>query len=64
MPHKPHKKILTEVKRLKELSGRLDLLAEEHPTFSEALVPISAGILRMATVLEVLVISRSGAPLT
>lgn len=59
----PCREILVEVKLLKELSDRLDQLAGEHPSFTEALLPISAGILRMATVLEVLVISRSGTPL-
>ena len=58
----PYKQILVEVRRLKELSIRLDRHAEEHSSLSEALLPISAGILRLATVLEVLVISRSGAP--
>lgn len=55
----PYKRILLEVKRLKELSSRLDLLANQHPPFTESLLPISAGILRIATVLEVLVISKS-----
>jgi hypothetical protein len=55
----PYKSIMMEVEILKLLSGRLDVLAEQHPTFTETLFPISAGILRIATVLEVLVISRS-----
>jgi hypothetical protein len=55
----PNKSIMREVELLKLLSGRLDLLADQHPTYTEALLPISAGILRFATVLEVLVISRS-----
>jgi hypothetical protein len=50
---------MREVEVLKLLSGRLDILADEHSTLTEALLPISAGILRIATVLEVLVISRS-----
>jgi hypothetical protein len=50
---------MREVEVLKLLSGRLDVLADAHPTFTEALLPISAGILRIATVLEVLAISRS-----
>jgi hypothetical protein len=55
----PYESIMREVEVLKLLSGRLDVLADEHPTLTEALLPISAGILRIATVLEVLVISRS-----
>jgi len=58
----PYKRILAEVDRLKRLSSRLDLMADEHPTFTESLRPISANILSIATVLEVLVISKFGAP--
>lgn len=58
----PFKRILQEVERHKRMSGRLDLLADEYPSVTEALVPLSAGILRIATVLEVLVISKSGTP--
>ena len=58
----PYTKLLTEAKLLKDLSERLDRLADEHPSVTEALIPISAGILRMAIVLEVLVMSRSGGP--
>ena len=57
--HVPYKSIMKEVEILKLLSGRLDALADEHSTFAEALLPISAGVLRIATVLEVLVISKS-----
>ena len=55
----PFEKLMKEVEVLKAMSGRLDLIAEEHSAFSEALFPISAGILRLATVLEVLIISKS-----
>lgn len=51
--------ILKEVERLKRLSKRLDLLADEHLTLTEALVPVSASIVRIATVLELVVISNS-----
>jgi hypothetical protein len=60
----PYTKLMTEAKRLKDLSERLDRLADEHPSVTEALIPISAGILRMAIVLEVLVMSRSSGPAT
>jgi hypothetical protein len=56
----PNKSIMKEVEILKLLSGRLDVLADQHPTYTDVLFPISAGILRFATVLEVLVISKSG----
>jgi hypothetical protein len=55
----PYESIMREVEVLKLLSRRLDILADEHSTLTEALLPISAGILRIATVLEVLAISRS-----
>lgn len=51
--------ILKEVERLKRVSKRLDLLADEHLTLTEALVPVSASIVRIATVLELVVISNS-----
>lgn len=53
----PLKMILKEVERLKHLSVRLDKIAGEHPSITEALLPISSG--RMATVLHVLVIPES-----
>ena len=58
----PFKRILKEVDRLKQLSVRLDKIASEHPSITEALLPISSGILGMATVLHVLVISKSKSP--
>lgn len=51
--------ILKEVERLKGLSGRLDRLADGQPSLTEALVPVSASIVRIATVLELVVITRS-----
>ena len=56
----PYNTILQEVDRLKQMSGRLELLANKHPSVTEALMSISASILAIATVLEVLVISKSG----
>lgn len=43
----PFKRILQEVERHKRMSGRLDLLADEYPSVTEALVPLSASILRL-----------------
>jgi hypothetical protein len=56
----PYDTILKEVERLKQVSARLDLLANRHSSVTEALISISASILGIATVLEVLVISKSG----
>jgi hypothetical protein len=55
----PYNTILQEVDRLKQMSARLELLANRHSPVTEALISISASILGIATVLEVLVISKS-----
>jgi hypothetical protein len=47
--------ILQEVQQLYSVSDRLDLLAEQHPLVSEALIAISGSVRNTATVLEVLV---------
>ena len=47
--------ILDEVKTLYSVSDRLDMLAEEHPLVSEALVAISGSVRDTAALLEVLV---------
>jgi hypothetical protein len=52
--------ILHEVKQLYSVSDRLDLLAEEHPVVSEALVSISGSVRNTATLLEVLVATKMG----
>jgi len=52
--------ILQEVKQLYSVSDRLDLLAEEHPIVSEALVSISGSVRNTATLLEVLVATKMG----
>ncbi len=54
--------ILKEVERLTGMSQRLKLLADEHSSAAKALLPISASILGIATVLKVLVISKASAP--
>jgi hypothetical protein len=56
-----YKPIMNEVEVLKQLSGRLDALADQHPIHAEALLSISVGILEFAAVLEVLAISKSDA---
>ena len=47
--------ILDEVQKLYNVSDRLDVLAEEHPLVSEALVTISGNVRNTAALLEVLV---------
>ena len=50
--------ILREVQQLYNVSDRLDLLAEEHPVVSQALITISGSVRNTATLLEVLVATR------
>ena len=47
--------ILHEVQQLYNVSDRLDLLADQHPLVSEALISISGSVRDTATLLEVLV---------
>jgi len=55
--------ILHEVQQLYNVSDRLDLLAEQHPLVSEALITISGSVRNTATLLEVLVATKM-APLS
>ena len=50
--------ILHEAQQLHSASDRLDVLAEEHPVVSEALITISGSVRNTATLLEVLVATR------
>jgi len=50
--------ILREATQLYNVSDRLDLLAEEHPVVSEALITISGSLRNTATLLEVLVATK------
>jgi hypothetical protein len=50
--------ILQEVRQLYNVSDRLDLLAEQHPLISEALITISGSVRNTATLLEVLVATK------
>jgi hypothetical protein len=59
----PSNAILHEATQLYNVSDRLDLLAEEHPLVSDALITISGSVRNTATLLEVLVATRMG-PLT
>jgi hypothetical protein len=55
MPSNP---ILHEAHQLHSVSDRLDLLAEDHPLVSDALITISGSIRNTATLLEVLVATK------
>ena len=52
--------ILHEAQQLHNVSDRLDVLAEEHPVVSEALITISGSVRNTATLLELLVVTRMG----
>ena len=54
----PLNAILQEAQHLHDVSDRLDLLADDHPPVSEALVTISGSIRNTATLLEVLVATK------
>ena len=54
----PSKALLHEAQQLKELSGRLELLAEEHPTVTDAILKICGTIRSTAAILEVLVATK------
>jgi hypothetical protein len=47
--------ILHEIRQLYNVSDRLDVLAEQHPLVSDALVSISGSVRNTATLLEVVV---------
>jgi hypothetical protein len=57
MPSHP---ILHEVQQLYRVSERLDVLAEEHPLISDALITISGSVRHTATLLEVVVATKLG----
>ncbi len=52
--------ILHEATQLYNVSDRLDVLADEHPVVSEALISISGSVRNTATLLEVLVATKMG----
>ena len=52
--------ILHEVQQLYNVSDRLDLLAEQHPLATEALIAISGSVRNTATLLEVIVATKMG----
>ena len=54
----PSKALLHEAQQLKDVSGRLELLADEHPTVTDAILSICGTIRSTATILEVLVAAK------
>jgi hypothetical protein len=57
----PSTSILQEAQKLHDVSDRLDLLADQHPHVSDALITISGNVRSTATLLEVLVATKNGA---
>jgi hypothetical protein len=56
----PANTILQEAQKLRDVSERLDSLAEEHPAVSEALITISGNVRHTAALLQVLVVTKMG----
>ncbi len=52
--------ILHEAQQLYNVSDRLDLLADQHPLVSEALITIAGSVRNTATLLEVVVATKMG----
>ena len=59
----PFEAILNEVEQLQNVSTRLERLAERHPPVSEALLTIAGSVRNSATVLAVLVVTKSPKPI-
>ena len=54
----PPQALLHEAQQLKDVSGRLELMADEHPTVTDAILSICGTIRSTATILEVLVATK------
>lgn len=59
----PSVAILHEAQQLKNVCQRLESLAEEHPSVTDALLTIAGNIRSTATLLEVLVVTKLDGPL-
>jgi hypothetical protein len=59
----PFEAILREVDQLRNVSTRLEALAEQDPLMAEELVTIAANVRNSATVLAVLVATRGPNPI-
>jgi hypothetical protein len=55
--------ILHEVDQLNNVSTRLEVLAEDHPPVSDALMTIAGNVRSSATVLAVLVVAKGPKPI-
>ena len=54
--------ILAEAAQLHNVTNCLEALAEQHPPVSEALMMISGSVRDTATVLEVLIVTKTAKP--
>jgi hypothetical protein len=54
----PSPAVLYEIQKLYDVSYRLESLAEQHPSASQALLNLSGSVRSTATLLEVLVEAR------
>lgn len=54
----PSKALLREAQHLKNVCDRLEVLADEHPHVTDALLSVCGTIRSTATILEVLVATR------
>ena len=54
----PSKALLHEAQQLKDVSGRLEMLADDYPTVTDAILTICGSIRSSATILEVLVATK------
>lgn len=52
------KSLLDEAQQLKDISGRLESLADEHPTLTDAILTIGGAVRTNATMIEVLVATK------
>ena len=59
----PLEAILAEAEQLHNVSNRLEVLAEQHPPVSDALLTISGNVRNTATVLEVLIVTKMTKPI-
>ena len=55
--------ILAEAEQLHNVSNRLEALAQQHPPVSAALMTISGSVRNTATVLEVLIVTKTTKPI-
>lgn len=58
----PSKALLHEAQQLKDVSQRLELLADQHPHITDSLLSICGTIRGTAAILEVLVTTKLGGP--